>query len=432
MKHIHHILYCLLLIAGLSSCIADTILEDPDNGQAKAENALVMLSLSVPNTQLPSATRALTDDEAISSLHLLVFEDDELTAVTDITSKYLNANNGTFYVAIKESKKVVRLSLVANTNTSSLNIGSTREETLKSLTFSDANNLLAMPMYGEADTFKDGLSREVGNDVKVTMIRSLAQIVVQNNSTQFEKNFKLLGIEILNINANGYVATEQGAMTQSFQNISAEAVPINDIPTASAYVAETENNDNNKISVLVYAKFNGTECYYRLDMIKNSVEGNTEIEGLVRNYKYIFSLQNVQYAGYATRDEAINGDAANVIFNSRLMTLSAEESDILDITTDDYYFLGVNSSTLQLDSYTDAAEGYFAKLKVLTNNTEAGWVIMDAPEDIIFSATTGGTTSGSEARKVISVWISTKENKSFQFYITSGKIRKTITVKAKP
>ena len=29
------------------------------------------------------------------------------------------------------------------------------------------------------------------------------------------------------------------------------------------------------------------------------------------------------------------------------MTLNAEEADILDITTDDEYFLGVNSSTLQ-------------------------------------------------------------------------------------
>lgn len=461
MKHIHHILYCLLFIAGLSSCITDTDYDNycPGDGKTDADKAQVMLSLSIPNSQFPSATRSISDDSKINSLYVLVFEGEKedydtnlknykLTDAIDITGKYTAKKR--FYVAIKESKKAVCLSLVANVEAGKISTIKnsldatplTREATLKSLTFENASNLSYMPMYGEADVFMDGLSREVGNDVTVNMVRALAKIEVQNQSTQLTKDFELLDIEVLNTNAKGYIAAGQGDMEQErVQSVAAAPVTIEGIPTASVYVAETTNNNPSKISVLLHANFKGEACYYRLDMIKDDETENAEIPELIRNYKYIFSLQNVQSVGYTSRDEAINGSPSNGVIKARMMLLSAEESDILDITTDDYYFLGVNSSTLQLDSYTDASEGFFTKLKILTNN-EAGWKIVDYPEEGVrftiaatdgsTDGTAGGTFSSGEARKVISVWVSTKTNEDFNFYITSGKIRKTITVKAKP
>lgn len=433
MKHIHHILYCLLFIAGLSSCIADTILEDPDNGQAKAENAQVMLSLSVPESQLPSATRSISDDSNVNSLHVLVFEGEKedtdpknyrLTDVIDIKDKYLNAKDKPFYIAIKESKKVVCLSLVANAEiTSPLN--STKGETLESLKF-NASKLSYMPMYGEAAPFMDGLSRDVHyNDIKVSLTRALAKIEVQYNSSQTTNEFEFLGIEILNTNDQGYIATGQGILSQ--KAIGSINIPAGGEKVVSAYVAETENNTGNKISVLVHGKYYDTEGYYRLDMIKE--KENNEILRLVRNYKYIFSLQNVNYAG-RTRDDALRGEPDNKAFNARVMTLSADESSILDITTDDQYFLGVNSSTLQLE---DDGNICFTKLKILTNNYNEGWKIVDTPSDVTFNpGTTGGTAVSDATRKVSTVWIYIDRNqvtKDFNFYITSGKIRKTITVK---
>lgn len=425
MKHIHHILYCLLLIAGLSSCIADTILGDPDNGQVKAENAQVMLSLSVPDTQLPSATRALTDDAAISSLYLLVFEDDVLTAKTDITSKYLNANKGKFYVAIKESEKQVRLSLVANTDVQS-SIGTARTETLKSLTFDDASGLYQMPMYGEVNETFDGLSRDKTYDVSVSLTRALAIIEVQYNSSQTTEEFEFLGIEILNTNAKGYIATGQGILSQEAIE-SIEITPTGGQKVVSAYVAETANNSPHKISVLIRGKYYGAEGYYRLDMITDKED--TEITQLARNYKYVFSLQNVNYAG-RTRSAALDSEPDNKAFDDQIMTLSADESDILDITTDDMFFLGVNSSTLQLE---DNGNICFAKLKILTNNYSEGWKIVDAPSGVTFNpGTTGGTAASDETRKVSTVWVYIDTDnvvEDFNFYITSGKIRKTIIVK---
>lgn len=436
MKHIHHILYCLLIIAGLSSCITDMAYDNPcpDGEESDADKAQVMLSLSVPNPQFPSATRSISDDSNINSLYVLVFEGEKgtdkkdygLTDIIDIKDKYLKAKDSQFYVAIKETPKAVCLSLVANAEIATSFLGTTKEEILKSLTFEDASSLSEMPMYGEAAPFPDGLSREVHyHDASVSLIRALAQIEVQNNSTQLEKDFELLDIEILNTNAKGYVAAGQDVVEQGTDEKSIKIIAGGQ-KTLSAYVAETKNNSPLKISVLIHANYKGQPCYYRLDMIKN--KENDEITKLVRNYRYIFSLQNVNYAG-VTREAALKGDPDNAEFDTRVMTLTAEESDILDITTDDYYFLGVNTSTLQLEINADS---YFAKLKILTNNNLEGWEIIDAPDYVKFTpGTIGGIIGQDEVRKVQTVWISTEKTlaEDFNFYITSGKIRKTITVR---
>ena len=137
MKHIHHILYCLLIIAGLSSCITDMAYDNPcpDGGESDADKAQVMLSLSVPNPQFPSATRSISDDSNINSLYVLVFEGEKgtdkkdygLTDIIDIKDKYLKAKDSQFYVAIKETPKAVCLSLVANAEIATSFLGTTKE-----------------------------------------------------------------------------------------------------------------------------------------------------------------------------------------------------------------------------------------------------------------------------------------------------------------
>ena len=120
MKHLRKIIYSLLFIAGFASCVTDDI---GDCSTAETANAQVMLSLSVPSARLPEATRAIGNDETINSLHLLAFENGTLAEITDITSKYQNASEGKFYVAVKESTGQVGLALVANTDVSALSTG---------------------------------------------------------------------------------------------------------------------------------------------------------------------------------------------------------------------------------------------------------------------------------------------------------------------
>ena len=434
MKHIYNILYSLLLIAGFVSCVTEDIANNcPDNGEpGQSGNAQVMLSLSVPNDRLPSSTRAIEDELGIQVLNMLIFENDVLEKSVDITNKYklADANNDSrvFYVTIKETANPVRLVLISNSNISALSEGSSTLDDVRKLTFQHSNDMNVIPMYGETQEFSDGLSRDNSYDVSVELIRSFAKVEVQYNSSQTVNEFEFLGAEVINVNTGGYIAGEQGILNgQTTENLSVIPTIISSGPErkeiATFYIGETANNASNKISVIIHGKYEGTEGYYRLDMIKS--ESKDEVDVLRRNYRYVFVLQNVNYEGRG-RNEVMTGDSDNEPFEATVMTLTAAEGDILDITTDDQFFLGVNSSHLQL---TDNGSICFAKLKVLTNNTGEGWQIADYPASgVTFMP---GIEGGKGARIVNTVWIYIDKNlisDKFNFYVKTGKIRKTITV----
>lgn len=429
MKRIHYILYSLLLIASLSSCVTDNVLDDPQNLKGdETATAQVMLSLSIPNTQLP--TTRVIGESTVNSLWVLEFENGILKEKIDITAKYNSSNGKHLYIAIEETENPVILSIVANQDVSDLSIGTEKETVLQSLLFDNAHTLDYIPMYGETQEFEK-INKANSYDTSVKLIRALTKIEVQYSSTQTEEEFTFLGIKVLNTNAKGYVPNTLGIPTQtSVESVTANPVSVksnNNLKTASVYIAETDNNKDNKVQILVHGRYKGTDCWYRLDMIKENAK--EEITTLKRNYKYVFALQNVNFLGRSEAD-AMEGDPDNKAFDARLMTLNAAEADILDITTDDEYFLGVNSSTLDL-TLNDGGL-CFAKLKILTNNVNQGWEIVDAPEGVTFNpGTTGGFAVSDEQRKVATVWVyvdRSKVTEDFNFYVTTGKIRKTITV----
>lgn len=429
MKRIHYILYSLLLIASLSSCVTDNVLDDPQHPKGdETATAQVMLSLSIPNTQLP--TTRVIGESTVNSLWVLEFENGILKEKIDITAKYNSSNGKRLYIAIEETENPVILSIVANQDVSDLSIGTEKETVLQSLLFDNAHTLDYIPMYGETQEFEK-INKANSYDTSVKLIRALTKIEVQYSSTQTEEEFTFLGIKVLNTNAKGYVPNTLGIPTQtSVESVTANPVSVksnNNLKTASVYIAETDNNKDNKVQILVHGRYKGTDCWYRLDMIKENTKD--EITTLKRNYKYVFALQNVNFLGRSEAD-AMEGDPDNKAFDARLMTLNAAEADILDITTDDEYFLGVNSSTLDL-TLNDGGL-CFAKLKILTNNVNQGWEIVDAPEGVTFNpGTTGGFAVSDEQRKVATVWVyvdRSKVTEDFNFYVTTGKIRKTITV----
>lgn len=269
MKRIHNILYNLLLIAGLSSCVTDNALDDcPNQGGNETATAQVVLSLSIPDGQLPP-TRVVSESE-VNSLWVLEFENDILKEKIDITAKYNNANGKRLYIAIEETEHPVILSIVANQNVSSLDIGTEKEVALQKLTFDNAQTLKYVPMYGETVEFEN-INRDNSYDTSVELVRALTKIEIQYSSTQTEEEFTFLGIKVLNTNAKGYVKS-LGIPTQtSVKSVAADPVSINSkLKTASVYIAETNNNESNKIQILVHGRYKGTDCWYRLDMIKEN------------------------------------------------------------------------------------------------------------------------------------------------------------------
>lgn len=109
-------------------------------------------------------------------------------------------------------------------------------------------------MYGET-TELQGITRALAYDVKVNLLRALAKVEVQYNSTQTKNEFEFTDIEVLNTSAQGYVA-DQGIPASSTIVNSIKVTPTdnsnggsNRQEIASVYVHETVNNGTNKISV---------------------------------------------------------------------------------------------------------------------------------------------------------------------------------------
>lgn len=72
--------------------------------------------------------------------------------------------------------------------------------------------------------------------------------------------------------------------------------------------------------VIVKAKYNNEECYYKFDLVYN-IEGNgvvTDIKyyHILRNFLYRFKIKNVHSKGYATPEEAIKGITSNNLSGS--------------------------------------------------------------------------------------------------------------------
>ena len=431
MKHIYIILYGLLLTTGFASCTADeAILDSPDQGSGKT--AQVMLSLSIPGQQLPAEeTRSITNDRAIESLYVLEFVNGYWKKSENITDKYKSGGN--IYIALEETSDPIELILIANSDKVSEienPIYTDRRTVVRSLTFAINAQLNAIPMYGSSN-LPDGINRNDKKNIQVKLERSLSCVEVVCNSTQSKDEFELLGIEVLNVNQEGCIVKDILPIRDS-QKTTGE-IAANGTNAASAYVAETLNT-NHQIAVLVHARYEGTECYYKLDMLLNYQDKDVYVETLVRNYKYAFSLQSIPYLGKTSRSEAINGPADNRSLGTRVMTISTAEEDIRDITTNDFYFLGVNSADLSLEKLNANPndQTYFVKLKVLTNNTAEGWNISGYPgSGVSFSETSGGTASSDANRKVTSVWIYVDKNLvkgDFTFYVTSSSIRKAINI----
>jgi hypothetical protein len=328
------------------------------------------------------------------------------------------------------------MALVANADVSSLTIGTATLENAKQLRFASSNAASYIPMYGQTEEFADGLERGRLYSVKVDLIRAFAKVELRYATTQTQANFTIDNVYLTNVNTTGYVVDNLTTLSGDESDLSLVpsryAVGAGErVEEASFYIGETFNTTTSKVYILLEARYNGTPCWYRLDLIPS--EGTQTMGKLERNHRYVISLQNVTYLGRETSTAAEAGEPDNAAFEASVMTLNADEGDILNITTDDRYFLGVNSATLQL---TDNGSICFARLKVLTDNTAEGWRIVDAPAGVTFAP---GLTGGVGVREVNTVWIYVEKNgnsylpnNNFEFYIETGYIRKTITIEMPP
>ena len=100
----------------------------------------------------------------------------------------------------------------------------------------------------------------------------------------------------------------------------------------------------------------------------------------------------------------------------------------MDITTNNYIYLGVTSANLTAKK-SQYSQQYAVRLSVITNNPN-GWFLENLPSDVTL---TKPAWTATDVEKVQSAWVYINGNvpagESRVIYIYSGNIRKQITIK---
>ena len=198
MKTIYNIMYLLLFVGIFTGCVADNDFIDCGATSSKDESqqTQVMLSLAVPVSQRPVASRSVSikDDSQINNFVLWAFDGEGdnarfLYGIKD-TDKDEKGNsiikilesNGTkkMYVMLPESKSKITLVMITNSSVATPNVGKVKSEALSSINYSidDPNNIEYMPMYGESTP----MTIEEGTKGSIQLRRAMAKVEIDEGS----------------------------------------------------------------------------------------------------------------------------------------------------------------------------------------------------------------------------------------------------------
>lgn len=334
-----HVIAGMVIILTLLACDAgqpDTL---ADNGEV-----MLMLRLSLPETDGNTATRAITSNEEkaidITQLKVLVFKASGSTETFSYEAPQVQLQNGRYMVTLRQSLsgEKYRLAVIANAGKKLPVIpeNTPKNDALKMITFSangkwnttGTTSYTHFPMWGETAAAQAITSTtSLGN---ITLLRSLARIDVgcalSGETAAGISGFTLKTVSVYRTKNKGYAAPVDGG-TITNNVVTSVSVPA-DAGTNSAltytctdgkslirtiYVAETpqgSSRDNN-VCLVVGGTYAGSTNYYRVDL----TTGGSYVP-IKRNCRYIVNIKAVNNAGYATEAAALTGDKTLVIATS--------------------------------------------------------------------------------------------------------------------
>ena len=429
MKNI--LLLILLFIPYMISCTDENPIEMPEQ-PTLANKVNVSLDIKVPAEKLPSNSRATY------ALDLILFSFDASTG------NYLSHTTFTDYdvpeedetttlnVTLLESSTSVKLVLIANSGLNEpatiTNYSSLTSLVFTQLTTTDGNVTEAItteaniPMWGECTL----TTVAQGTTGTINLLRALAKVTINVEETS---GLSDVSVKLLNINTKGQIVPNNvtdynnGIISVPSEN-STVSISKSGNQTSFLIPESTSGTENtNRISVILKAKYQNSESYnyYRLDLYTKGDDG-TLLTQLQRNHHYIFTISLVNHAGYPTEEAAIDAVYAD---NARIIggnVFVIQDTGIMEITTDEFYYFGVNSSSLNMIQ----SDGYkVGRLKIITNNaTNFSYECSSTDIQVTFP-----TMRNNEASKT---WIyytgSTTTGTLGTITLISGNIRKEISL----
>lgn len=425
MKRIFTYILLFLLLGGLVSC-SDDVFEGPMR-EVPADGHLT-LRYVIPEMET-THTRGLKDSD-IDNLYLLIFNSaGNLVQVEDVSSMVSGAS-GTFEITLKSGiRKDGNLSFLLAANTPKdmdlayfegdgerPGLMGSEKNTITSI----PTRLLQMPSHesGNEDTYLGMSGSATLSDIlafnAIPLYRSAAKVSVnmgkKNGSVlateEIDGNTYYQRDEALPFNAYGTAVESSifaGAdhnnpkLGQSPSTVSvSESATVTD--SSEKFIHATKNSSTGRAFVIVKAKFDNTDYYYRLDYL----DGSGTPMDIKPNHWYQFVIKEVKGAGFATPREASNNptsqNAGNIDWNvydyvPRVMNSITDGINYLSVSDEVTHvgnLTGTNTATEECYVYILNRNNEYPTPKFSAANcsSDKAWLSVIAAEEITDEAWT--------------------------------------------
>lgn len=419
------------LLLSLASC--KDSLEAITLGGDELPTEGVTLSIQLPNfTPQEISTRAGGETtESITSLWLVCYDaTGTFLKKQDCTSAYTAA------AADIDGYRKIKTNLPKGTETVHL------VANFPSLTDAQAANLDAMvditpdlskPICWGAKTLSDLM-----NDSKISLTRQCAKVTVKTSVSGFE----ITDLHVWHSASKGSIAPAGYVVSDKLATSTELMDDSKCIVGGSAAVVAVNETSAGKADIIINAKYNGTEGFYKVALYTDDTK--TAQYALVRNHNYIVTVTSVNDAGYATEAEALKAQPENRL----KVTVVDDNPKIVDMIACKDYELGVCGT--QTVAATNGKDPIIVPITLVTNlkeddakdgklykveisNDAKSWITECTENSKSTTTPTSPDESAPKGTKFVLNLTLTANNKSEEpregtITITSGDLKRTIKI----
>lgn len=341
------------LLLSLASC--KDSLEAITLGGDELPTEGVTLSIQLPNfTPQEISTRAGGETtESIISLWLVCYDaTGTFLKKQDCTSAYTAA------AADIDGYRKIKTNLPKGTETVHLvaNVPSLTDAQAKKL---DAMEVITPGLSKPICWGKAKLS-DLMNDSKISLTRQCAKVTVKTSVS----NFEITDLHVWHSASKGSIAPA-GYVESKNENLATSTELMDDskcIAGGPAAVVAVNETSAGKADIIIKAKYNGTEGFYKVALYKD--DSKTAQYDMVRNHNYIVNVTSVNGVGYADETEALKAEPENRL----KVTVVDDNPQIVDMIACKDYELGVCGT--QTVAATNGTDPIIVPITLVTNLKE--------------------------------------------------------------
>lgn len=439
MVYRNKILILLLLfiigIVQLESCS-----REQNNGNfSETDDDKIRISIKIPTGKIPSTilkSGQIENESKINEIQVLVFENGLYRYKVRGEAITQTDNNASFLARLRSNSVPTTIYLIANNN-AFINANEPAEntpidnvKTLFNLEYSTTGVGGNAALWGSF-TFENGIKSTFDTTEPIHLLRAVARADVQIEATA--SNFTLETVQVFR--AANSIQIIPNSITPKLA-VTAPSIPdgtlfaINTNPvnassetfsTAQIYVPESPapaptDIVSNSTCIVIGGRYNNSSStrYYRLDF-EPDIDGHP-FGQVLRNHRYIFSINSVNNSGFATAADAANNPSSGM----EASLLVWNDNDILNIFFDKNNFFaleklnvdlaGIINSSYQVRVATDVASYYMRFIdEPLTNPTSSlndgtfSITQTDQGRTLVFTALRDNPADGEIRQRIIEI-----------------------------